>query len=167
MSELLLLLTVVTLTFSAQADMMSLSNATYRHVKTNQVVKPSITQVEATALQANHQQRVITAMPEGELKIYKRTGGQGIFPNNDQLGLDLQSGKMDIVFTVDGIRNTSDIVYLEVYPTTGVDELNAGKQIAGVRYYNLAGQEMAQPSGMAIQVTTYTDGTRTATKGIK
>lgn len=109
MRKLLLLLTVVTLTFSAQADMMSLSNATYRHVKSNQVVKPSITQVEATALQANHQQRVITAMPEGELKTYKRTGGQGIFPNNDQLGLDLQSGKMDIVFT-DGTRTATKVI---------------------------------------------------------
>ena len=68
---------------------------------------------------------------------------------------------------VDGEKNASDIVYLEVYPDTGVDELNAGKQIAGVRYFNLAGQEMAQPNGMTIQVTTYTDGTRTATKVIK
>ena len=109
MRELLLLLTVVTLTFSAQADMMSLSKATYRHVKSNQVVKPCITQVEATALQANHQQRVITAMPEGELKTYKRTGGQGIFPNNDQLGLDLQSGKMDSVFT-DGTRTATKVI---------------------------------------------------------
>ena len=36
-----------------------------------------------------------------------------------------------------------------------------------MRYFNLAGQEMAQPNGMTIQVTTYTDGTRTATKVIK
>ena len=64
------------------------------------------------------------------------------------------------------MKNASGMVYKEVYPT-GVDELTAGKQVANVRYYNLAGQEMAQPSGMTIQVTTFTDGTRTAAKVIK
>ncbi len=42
-----------------------------------------------------------------------------------------------------------------------------GKEIADVRYYNLAGQQVTQPSGLTIQVTTYTTGTRTATKVIK
>ena len=43
------------------------------------------------------------------------------------------------------------IVYLEVFPKpTSVDELNGSKTVAGVRYYNMAGQEMAQPSGMTI-----------------
>ena len=49
----------------------------------------------------------------------------------------------------------------------GVDELMAGKTVAGVRYFNLMGQEMAQPSGMTIQVTTYTDGTTSAVKVVK
>lgn len=70
-------------------------------------------------------------------------------------------------YTVDGVKNSSDIVYLEVYPDTKVDELTTGKQVADVRYFNMAGQEMAQPSGLTIQVTTFTDGTRTATKLIK
>ena len=70
-------------------------------------------------------------------------------------------------YTVNGEKNSSEISYLTVYPYSGVDELASGKQIANVRYYNLAGQEMAQPSGLTIQVTTFTDGTRTATKVIK
>ena len=74
---------------------------------------------------------------------------------------------IQVYYTIDGVRNASDIVYLEVYPDTGVDELAAGKQIASVRYYNLSGQEMTQPSGMTIQVTTFTDGTTTATKVMK
>ena len=74
---------------------------------------------------------------------------------------------IQVYYTIDGVKNASDIVYLEVFPSTSVDELNAGKQIAAVRYFNLAGQEMAQPSGLTIQVTTFTDGTRTATKVIK
>ena len=74
---------------------------------------------------------------------------------------------IQVFYTIDGVKNASDIVYLEVFPVSSVDELNAGKQIAGVRYYNMAGQEMKQPNGLTIQVTTFTDGTHTATKLIK
>ena len=71
-------------------------------------------------------------------------------------------------YTVDDVTNKSDIVYLEVYDQpSAVNELNDGKTVAGVRYYNLSGQQMAQPSGLTIQVTTYNDGTTTATKVIK
>ena len=48
-----------------------------------------------------------------------------------------------------------------------VDELNAAKTVAGVRYFNLAGQEMQEANGMTIVVTTYTDGTTTAVKVMK
>ena len=54
-----------------------------------------------------------------------------------------------------------------VSPATGFEELNGDKAIAGVRYFNLAGQEMAQPEGMTIIVTTYTDGTTSAVKVMK
>ena len=71
-------------------------------------------------------------------------------------------------YTVDGVTNKSDIVYLEVYPHfTGVNDVAVGKQVAGIRYFNVAGQEMAAPSGLTIQVTTYTDGTTSAVKVIK
>ena len=43
----------------------------------------------------------------------------------------------------------------------------SGKSIATVRYFNMAGQEMQQPNGMTIVVTTYTDGTTTAAKVMK
>ena len=51
--------------------------------------------------------------------------------------------------------------------TTGINELTEGKQIAGVRYYNLAGQEMTEANGLTIVVTTYTDGTTSAVKVMK
>ena len=71
-------------------------------------------------------------------------------------------------YTVDGVSNKSDIVYLEVYPKpSAVNELAEGKTVAGVRYFNVAGQEMAQPEGLTIQVTTYSDGTSSAVKVIK
>lgn len=49
---------------------------------------------------------------------------------------------------------------------TSADELSA-KSVAGVRYYNLAGQEMQQANGLTIMVTTFTDGTTSAVKVMK
>ena len=73
-----------------------------------------------------------------------------------------------VYYTVDGVRNESpETNYIEVYPDTKVNELNADKTVASVRYFNVAGQEIAQPSGMTIQVTTYTDGTTSAAKVVK
>ena len=50
---------------------------------------------------------------------------------------------------------------------TGVNELVNGKTVAGVRYFNMAGQEMKEANGMTIVVTTYTDGTSSAVKVMK
>ena len=61
----------------------------------------------------------------------------------------------------------ADSVEFEITPRTAVNELNGEKAIAGVRYFNAAGQEMAQPEGMTIVVTTYSDGTTVATKVVK
>ena len=52
-------------------------------------------------------------------------------------------------------------------PQTGINELVDGKTVAGVRYFNMAGQEMQEANGMTIVVTTYTDGTTTTTKVMK
>jgi len=69
-------------------------------------------------------------------------------------------------YTVEGVKNSSNIIWL-YGEDTSVNELNAGKTVASVRYFNVAGQEMTQPQGMTIQVTTYTDGTTSATKVVK
>ncbi len=50
---------------------------------------------------------------------------------------------------------------------TAIESVNANKAIAGVRYYNLAGQQMREPNGATIVVTTYTDGTSSTSKVIK
>ena len=40
-----------------------------------------------------------------------------------------------------------------------------GKQVSGVKYYNLAGVECVEPQdGINIKVTTYSDGTRKSEK---
>ena len=50
---------------------------------------------------------------------------------------------------------------------TSVSELVNGKTVAGVRYFNMAGQEMQEANGITIVVTTYTDGTTSAVKVMK
>ena len=63
---------------------------------------------------------------------------------------------------------STEIAYeFVVSPFTGIDEMNADKQVANVRYFNMAGQEMQQANGMTIVVTTYTDGTTSAVKVMK
>lgn len=72
---------------------------------------------------------------------------------------------VQVFYEVDGEKNASNIVWL-FEQQVGVDELSAGKEIASVRYYNLTGQEMAQPQGVTIRFITYSDGTVSATKGV-
>jgi hypothetical protein len=52
-----------------------------------------------------------------------------------------------------------------VQTATAVNELQTGKTVAKVEYFNLAGQRLTRPAnGVTLIVTTYTDGTRTTTK---
>ena len=52
--------------------------------------------------------------------------------------------------------------------TSGVNDLNADKAVAGVKYYNLLGVESAEPfQGVNVVVTTYADGSKQATKVVK
>jgi len=68
----------------------------------------------------------------------------------------------------DGKLKSEDIAYeFVVAPLTGIEEMNADKQVAGVRYFNMAGQEMQQAEGLTIVVTTYIDGTTSAVKVVK
>ena len=55
----------------------------------------------------------------------------------------------------------------EAAPVSGIEEMASGKQIARVRYFNMAGQEMKAADGMTIVVTTYTDGSTSAVKVVK
>lgn len=72
---------------------------------------------------------------------------------------------------LDRDSNTGEILGYYAYVAKGglVDacEINAGKAVVGVRYYNLAGQEMPEPCGLTIVVTTYSDGSTSAIKVLK
>ena len=56
---------------------------------------------------------------------------------------------------------------VEPEPPTAISEMMNGKTVAGVRYFNLAGQEVTEANGLTIAVTTYTDGTTSAVKVMK
>ena len=109
----------------------------------------------------------VTEIPSSVFYNSWNLSSYGAYLYYDEAPLFTHQVGVQVFYTIGREKNASDIVYLEVYPNTGVDELNAGKQVADVRYYNIAGQEMAQPNGLTIQVTTYTDGTRSTTKVIK
>ena len=76
--------------------------------------------------------------------------------------------RVEAYAVADGKLPSEQIAYeFVVAPITGIDEMMSGKEVAGVRYFNLAGQEMTEANGLTIVVTTYTDGTTSAVKVVK
>ena len=76
--------------------------------------------------------------------------------------------RVEAYAVADGKLPSEQIAYeFVVAPVTGIEEMMSGKQVAGVRYFNMAGQEMREANGLTIVVTTYTDGTTSAVKVVK
>ena len=109
--------------------------------------------------------------------IYYRVG---IMVDGDYVYGDWMLYTGELNFTDEGIymieayaiapgKTESDHIWdgFTVSKMVDVEELMAGKTVSSVRYYNVAGQEMAQPSGLTIMVTTFTDGTTSAVKVVK
>ena len=91
--------------------------------------------------------------------LYGDTEGEIWFENNGE--------KVRIeAYAFIGESRSQDVAY-EFTVATALDELMSGKTVAGVRYFNMAGQEMQQAEGLTIVVTTYTDGTTNAVKVVK
>ncbi len=75
------------------------------------------------------------------------------------------TGKVDDPYAHLGV-NTK--FYITIDGTTGVKDVNAAKEVAGVKYFNIAGMESSEPfQGMNIVVTSYTDGTQSTAKVMK
>ena len=70
-----------------------------------------------------------------------------------------------------GLEGMADIrtitVTLDDDESTQAPELAANREVAQVRYFNAAGQEVMQPGGLTIVVTTYSDGSTTVQKLVK
>ena len=113
-----------------------------------------------------------TVTGEGDVHVY--VDGVEVFPNaNGQYEIYAVQGEaVDYVITATA-QGAGKLISDEATKNyhfdawDGVDELVNGKTVAGVRYYNMAGQEMQEANGMTIVVTTYTDGTTSAVKVMK
>ena len=69
-----------------------------------------------------------------------------------------------------GARNAEVLLtnVMFVNATGVVEQLTTDKQIAAIRYINMAGQESEKPfDGLNIVVTTYTDGTTSTVKVLR
>ncbi|MBQ9575522.1 MAG: DUF2436 domain-containing protein [Muribaculaceae bacterium] len=76
--------------------------------------------------------------------------------------------RVEAYAVADGKLPSEEIAYeFVVAPVTGIEEMVSGKQVAGVRYFNAAGQEMQEANGLTIVVTTYTDGSTSTVKVVK
>ena len=86
-----------------------------------------------------------------------------------ELNFDDEGTYMVEAYAIAQGKTESDHIWdgFTVSKLVDVEEIMAGKTVANVRYFNVTGQEMAQPSGLTIQVTTYTDGTTSAVKVVK
>ena len=113
-----------------------------------------------------------TVTGEGDVHVY--VDGVEVFPNaNGQYAVYAVEGQPVTYVVTATAQGAGKLISDEASKTIsfeawdGVDELVNGKTVAGVRYYNMAGQEMQEANGMTIVVTTYTDGTTSAVKVMK
>jgi 5-hydroxyisourate hydrolase-like protein (transthyretin family) len=91
-------------------------------------------------------------------KIYDANFAKDGYKDVNVEGLDFANGSIVL----------SDPVVMELDNVTGVNGVNAGKTVASVKYYNVAGQAADKAfQGVNIVVTTYTDGTTSTIKVIK
>ena len=119
----------------------------------------------------------VTLIPTEPSTIYYRVGvlvdGEYVYGEwmeyTGELNFDDEGTYMIEAYAVADGKAESDHIWdgFTVSKMVDVEELFAGKTVANVHYFNLAGQEMQQANGLTIMVTTFTDGTTSAVKVIK
>ena len=108
------------------------------------------------------------AAEDGTLCVLGTALSNELFENENLYVLEHALGRVyNMGVAIDELDPSKKYVYAAVAAYTEVEEMNASKTVAGVRYFNMAGQEMQEANGMTIVVTTYTDGTTSAVKVMK
>jgi hypothetical protein len=113
-----------------------------------------------------------------EYVIYYRVGtlvdGEYVYPENyteyvAPFNVAHEGTYMVEAYAVAKNKEKSNYTYdgFTVSVATSIEELFAGENVASVRYFNVAGQEMQEVNGLTIVVTTYTDGTTSTVKVMK
>lgn len=112
----------------------------------------------------NGKVRVLAYTPD--LKTIKGNDGAVLTFNVDGAMGDIMVDRIEVV-NLDGEAVRLGAFAIPVSTPTALNEMSADKTIANVKYFNLAGQEMTEPSpGVTLIVTTFTDGTRATDKVI-
>jgi hypothetical protein len=134
---------------------------------------PNKTEEENNAMRPNVEYYVYVdgvrygAAEDGTLTVLGEALNNPLFEGENNYVLANASGRVyNMGVAIDNATN-SMYVYAAVAYYTDVNEMNADKAVAGVRYFNMAGQEMQEANGMTIVVTTYTDGTTSTAKIMK
>lgn len=101
------------------------------------------------------------------LKTIKGNEGAVLTFNVDGAMGEIVVDHIELV-NLEGVAVRVNAFSISANKPTALDEMNVGKTIASVKYFNLAGQEMTElTDGVNLVVTTYTDGTCTTSKVIR
>ena len=125
----------------------------------------------------NYNAYTVTLSPTEESDIYYRVGvmidGNYVYSDwilyTGELNFSDEGTYMIEAYAIAPGKTESDHIWdgFTVSKMVDVEELMADKTVSSVRYFNVAGQEMAQPNGLTIMVTTFTDGSTSAVKVMK
>ena len=102
---------------------------------------------------------------DATVPVYGDANENPLFENENMWGVPL--GYKYVIGVVKDVIDGNYYLQISRGGFVGLDELNAGKTVANVRYFNMAGQEMQQADGICIIVTIFTDGSTSAVKVMK
>ena len=102
---------------------------------------------------------------DATVPVYGDANQNPLFDNENMWGVPL--GYKYVIGVVKDVIDGNYYLQISRGGFVGLDELNAGKTVANVRYFNMAGQEMQQADGICIIVTIFTDGSTNAVKVMK
>ena len=134
---------------------------------------PALTMEENDAMRPNVSYFIVMdgvrygAAEDGTLTVLGEALNNPLYEGENLYVLEHSVGRVYQMGVAIDPETNNMYVYAAVAAYTDVEEMNAAKTVAGVRYFNMAGQEMQKAEGMTIVVTTYTDGTTSAVKVMK
>lgn len=106
----------------------------------------------------------------GQLYDLYNNSANTVYAQGNTWNVEVQDAEHieQVVFHHNDDPSLGEVIFIPAKETVGVTDVNTSKQVAGVKYYNLAGVEGTKPfDGVNVVVTTYTDGTNSTTKVIK
>ena len=179
----------VTVTAEGYHDLVVPTTATWTDPGTQQTASPSSAKENKVVKEDNVYYNTYTITlnttdPDNDADIYYRVG-VGTTKNDDgtwnyeypdtwtlytgPFTYTEEGSYMVEAYAIAPNKTESDHIWdgFTVSEAVSIEELFADKDLAGVRYYNLAGQEMQEANGICIAVYNFTDGTQVAVKVMK